>query len=254
VGTFFSATQITSSIASYTDTITFSGNAGTCSTIIESFITPINISQNGYRFFENVNSALPGSPIDSSNTDVTLATPNRNFRLRLLLDVDGTQTLGISTGDFILEYGEPPISGLCSGIAYAEWYAIDSTTPIAYNLNSAVANAANIATSGNDPSDAGYTTLYENYYEQFSADGTDDVTNAQNAIAGNQAGIWDFSLKDNTDGSTSRTFCFRLANGDGTGGLAGALETYVRYPKVTTYYNEVNIKSGTTINGGVTIN
>lgn len=256
-GTFTSADQLISDPGGYTDTATLSGSGGTCSAVVASFIAPVTLTQNGYRFFENNNSALPGNPLDAQNTDITLATSHSPFRLRFLIDVDGNQTVSIGSIDLILQYAESPISGDCSELQDNDWNPITNTTPIAYNVNSlSGGSGSSIASSGNDPVDSSphsYTTNLQNYYESFSGDGTDDISNLQNSLANNRAGLWDVSLIDNTDDVQSTTYCLEAVTGDGTGLVGGNLDAYLHYPKVTTFYNEVNIKSGTTIRSGTLI-
>lgn len=254
-GTFTTADQNISSIGTYSDTVTFSGGAGTCSGGIVSFNTPISVSQNGFRFFQNATSTTPGTPIDLQNTNITLATPHQSFRLRFLLDVDGTQTVGLQSADFILNYAT--LSAQFSGcndptLSYDPVSTPGTGTDIAFNSNG-LGSGISIASSGNDPTDSGYTSIFESYYEDDgngpNGPAPGDITNDQNAIAGNQAGLWDVSLIDNTSDFLANTYCLKLSNGSGTD-----LSAYVRYPQVTTFYNEVNIKSGTVIKSGTIIN
>lgn len=256
-GTFTSADQLGADPGVYSDTATLSGSGGTCSAVIASFIAPVTLTQNGYRFFENANDINPGTPLDAQNTDISLATTHAAFRLRFLVDVDGNQTVSIGGVDLILQYAEAPTNGDCSALQDSDWNPVTDSTPIAYNSNSlSGGSGTNISSTGNDPTDTSphsYTTYLENYYESFSGDGSDDITNLQNSLSNNRAGLWDVSLKDNTDNTQTRTYCLELVTGDGTGGVNGNLDAYLHYPKVTTFYNEVNIKSGTLIQGGTTI-
>jgi hypothetical protein len=75
-----------------------------------------------------------------------------------------------------------------------------------------------------------------------------DITNDQNSIGNNQAGLWDLSLVDNTDNAYSRHYCLRVINADGT-----ELDAYRNYPQVITVQTDVTIRGGSTIRGSTTI-
>lgn len=249
-GTFSTHDQVTASITDYTDTITYTTTGGTCVGGIISFNSPISISQNGYRFFQNQNNLTPGSGIDVANTPVPL-NPHQPFRLRVLLDVDGTQSIAVGGADFILEYATLSAGLTCDTASYDVVSTPGNNSDIAYNPQGLGSGTNISADTGQDPTDSGYTTRLESYYEDdFTSNGPSDnsapgdISNDQLSIAGNQAGLWDFSLIDNTDDTQSNTYCLKVTNGDGSD-----LSAYVQYPQVTTFYNEVNIKGGTTIKG-----
>ncbi|MGE5041866.1 MAG: hypothetical protein ACM3IJ_03100 [Candidatus Levyibacteriota bacterium] len=233
------------------DAVTYNAGGGTCDNLIVSFNPQISVSQGGYRFFENIDGPNPSDPYVAANTPATLNAPSKAFRLRMLLDVDSPSgtTLAVDSGDWMLEYAELPVSGDCVDGVYSPVDTIANGTPIAYNPNpSSGGNNAFISSSGNDPSDSGYITILEDYIETWLSDNSEDITNHQNTLANNNAGLFDFSLIDNTDDSYPRTFCLAIFNGDGS-----ALDAYRSYPKVTTIIKDVVIRGGTDIVGGATL-
>lgn len=237
------------------DTATFSGAASSCTQGVVAYNAAITISQGSYQFFENTNSANPTTVFGGTateNSTITLNQPNYPFRLRMLLDVDSaTGSLGVDAGDFILQYAALPSSGNCADGTYAQVLDPSGGTPISFNPNSTPASGDPISATANDPSDtATYTTVLENYFEDTNIGVLlyDDISNDQNAIANNQAGLFDFSLIDNSDDSTSVTYCLKITDASGND-----LAAYRNYPRVTTIPLDVNIRGGSTINGGTTI-
>lgn len=237
------------------DTATFSGAATSCTQGVVAYNAAITISQGSYQFFENTDAANPTTVFGGTateNTSITLAQPNYPFRLRMLLDVDSaTGSLGAQAGNFILQYAAKPASGNCADGTYAQVLDPSGGTPISFNPNATPASGDVIAATANDPSDtATYTTVLENYFEDTNIGvlAYDNISNDQNAIANNQAGLFDFSLIDNSDDSTSVTYCLKITDSGGTD-----LAAYRNYPEVTTIPLDVNIRGGTTITGGTTI-
>ena len=233
------------------DAATYSAGGGTCDNLQVSFNPSISISQGGYRFFENDDSTVPGSPLAFSNTPVFFTQLNKKFRLRLLLDVDSPSgtTLGIDSGDWELMYSELPGSGDCADGIYSPVDIEGNGTPIAYSTNpNSGGNNSFITFTGNDPNDSSYTEVEENYIETWLDDGSENITNHQNTLGNNQAGLFDFSLVDQTDGVTSKTYCIIVTNGDGS-----LLDSYKNYPQVTTPQTDVLIQGGATITGGSSI-
>jgi hypothetical protein len=123
--------------------------------------------------------------------------------------------------------------------------ATTSGTLITYFDNTPTpVNAASITyRSGTDPTYGSYTMVPENYEEQNS------FTNTQAALSGDNNGLWDFSLKDQTTTSrTSETFCFRVIRNNGTRIRIG------KYPMISTYaLSDVIIQGNTTIRGNTTL-
>lgn len=228
---------------------TFSGNAGTCDNVIVSFNSSISISQGSFRFFDNIDNATPSAALAAQNTNITLPSPNYPFRLRMLLDVDSTSgnTMALGTGDFILQVAELPTDNNCLNGTYTP---VATSSAIAYNPNPSLSNLSPIWAYASDPSDSGsgYTTIYENYMELYTDDNPDnDISNNQNSVANNQAGLWDFSLIENSQQSGSHTYCFIITDNAGQ-----FLDAYRSIPRVTTNQVDVLIRGGTTIKGGNT--
>ena len=187
----------------------------------------------------------------SENQNIVLNQPNYPFRLRVLLDVDSSSgtVLDIDSGDWILQYAPMPQSGDCADGVYNPVGTPSDGTPIAYNVNSnSGGNNAIIGSTVNDPTDFGYTTRLEDYAETWLSDGSEDITNHNLSIGNNQAGLFDFSLIDNSEGSSSVTYCLIV-----TGGDLEQLDAYKFYPTVTTIPLDVNIRSGSTIRSGTII-
>lgn len=237
------------------DVATFSGAATACTQGVVAYNAQITISQGSYRFFENIDSANPTTIFGGTttvNTPITLAQPNYAFRLRMLLDVDSTTgSLGIDAGDFILNYAPLPTTGNCADGIYSQVLDPPSGTPISFNANATPASGNPISSTGLDPSDSPtYTTVMENYFEDINVGvlAYDDISNDQNAIANNQAGLFDFSLIDNSDDSVSTTYCLKVTDAGGND-----LSAYRNYPKVTTIPLDVNIRSGSNIVSGTNI-
>lgn len=238
------------------DVATFSGAATACTQGVVAYNAAITISQGSYRFFENTDALIPTTIFGGTtavNTPITLNQPNYPFRLRMLLDVDSaTGSLGIDAGDWILQYAALPSSGNCADGIYSQVLDPPSGTPIAFNPNPSIASGNPISSSGLDPGDTPtYTTVMENYFEDINVGvlAYDDISNDQNAIANNQAGLFDLSLIDNSDDSVSTTYCLKLTDPSGND-----LAAYRNYPEVTTIPLGVNIRSGSTIRSGTTIN
>lgn len=237
------------------DTATFSGAATSCTQGVVAYNAAITISQGSYQFFENTNSANPTTVFGGTateNSPITLNQPNYAFRLRMLLDVDSaTGSLGTDAGDFILQYAALPSSGNCADGTYNQVLDPSGGTPISFNPNATPASGNPISATASDPTDTPtYTTVLENYFEDTNIGvlAYDDISNDQNAIANNQAGLFDFSLIDNSDDSTSVTYCLKITDAGGND-----LAAYRNYPRVTTIPLDVNVRGGSTINGGTTI-
>ncbi|MGE5041730.1 MAG: hypothetical protein ACM3IJ_02400 [Candidatus Levyibacteriota bacterium] len=235
------------------DFVTLSGAGGRCSMGVASFNPPYTVSQGSYRFFDNANSITPGSPLAAVNTVMQLGFPNYPFRIRFLLDVDSASgtTMGLQSGDFILQYATMSAT-MASCIDVTQWDAVQAAaggTDIAFYTNpDSGGSGTNISITANDPNDAIYTELAESYYEDNTngpnGPNPGNITNDQNVLANNQAGLWDLSLVDNTDDSYSRHYCLRVINGDGT-----ELDAYRNYPQVITVKTDVTIRGGSEIKG-----
>jgi hypothetical protein len=239
------------------DAVSLSGAGGRCSMGVASFNPSFTISQGSYRFFDNTNDINPGAALAPVNTTMQLAYPNYPFRIRFRLDIDSPSgtILGLQAGDFILQYGTMS-AGMASCLNISQWDPVLTAvegTDIAFNTNpDSGGSGANISTVTGDPTDTGYTSVLESYYEDNingpNGPNPGDITNDQNQLSNNQAGLWDLSLVDNTDDSFSRHYCLRVINGDGT-----ELDAYRNYPQVITVQTDVTIRGDTTIRGSTLI-
>ncbi|HVZ12412.1 MAG TPA: hypothetical protein VG965_05260 [Patescibacteria group bacterium] len=233
------------------DAITYSAGGGTCDNLQVSFNPSISVSQGGYRFFENADNVNPGGPLAGQGVSLTFTKLHNAFRLRILLEIDSPSgsIIDIDSGDWQLEYAEMPQGGDCSQGVYNPVDTVANGTPIAFNSNpNSGGNNAHISSSGSDPVDAGYTNIPEDYIENWLDDSSEDITNDQSVLSNNRAGLFDFSLIDNTDGSHSHTYCLAVFNGDGSN-----LDAYKNYPTITTPQTDVLLQSGTTITGGTSL-
>jgi hypothetical protein len=236
-----------------TDFAQFSGS-GTCTNGMAAYNPTVTVSQGSYQFFDNIDSLTPSTTFNNGatavNTPITLNNPNQQFRLRILLDVDSATgaSFPADTGDFVLQFATLPLTGNCADGVYSP---VSTSSAIAYNVNPSQAGKLlpPITASASDPADVGYTTRLQNYVELYISDNPDaDVRNKQLSISNNQAGLWDLSLVDASDDSTSVTYCLALFDS----GL-NPLDSYHNYPKVTTIPLDVNIRGGSILNSGTTI-
>lgn len=236
-----------------TDYAQFSGS-GTCTNGQAAYNPTVTVSQGSYQFFDNIDSLTPSTTFNNGatavNTPITLNNPNQQFRLRILLDVDSATgaSFPADSGDFALQYATLPLTGNCADGVYSP---VSTSSAIAYNINPSQAGKLlpPITASASDPTDVGYTTRLQNYVELYISDNPDaDVRNKQLSIANNQAGLWDLSLVDASDDSTSVTYCLAMFDG----GL-NPLDSYHNYPKVTTIPLDVNIRGGSILNSGTQI-
>lgn len=238
-----------------TETTKWSGS-GTCVIGAVAYNAAITTSQGSYRFFAQEATLNPTTPLAAANTAITLNAPGQKFRLRILLDVDSVAgNIAIDAGDWTLGYAIRPTSNNCADLSATDYAQV--TNPVTLNSPSiafydepTLALAANISATGNDPSDAvTYTTVLENFFDDDNNAGTPpDIYNHQNAIANGQAGLFDISLVDNTDDSSSQTYCLAMLDAGGN-----FLDVYRNFPTVTTIVNDVVIRGGSTILGGTTL-
>lgn len=239
------------------DAVTLSGAGTRCAMGVSSFNPSFTVSQGSYRFFDNANGITPGSALAPVNTVMQLGYPNYPFRIRFLLDIDssGGTSLGLQTGDFVLQYATMS-AGIVTCLNVAQWdpvlTAADGTDIAFYTNPDSGGSGSNISTVTGDPTDTGYTSVMESYYEDningLNGPNPGNITNDQNAVSNNQAGLWDLSLVDNTDDSFSRHYCLRVVNSDGT-----ELDAYRNYPQIITVKTDVTIRGGSNIRGSTLI-
>lgn len=162
----------------------------------------------GYRFFNNIDSTLPGTALAAQNATATLASTGAAFRLRMLINVTSTNpraSLAQNGQNFFLQFASKK-NGICDTNFINETYEnITSNSLIAFNKNPTSTDGAALTATTSDPTDAGNTIVDQNYKS------SNPFTNAVNAITAGQDGLWDFSLKDNGAPGGS-TYCFRIIN------------------------------------------
>ncbi|MCG2726134.1 MAG: fibronectin type III domain-containing protein, partial [Elusimicrobia bacterium] len=192
-------------------------------------------NQVAYRLFENTDTTDVGAPLAAQDTSGIIETAGEAFRLRTLIHVDQVD-LPINGQGFKLQFAGKG-SGTCAepsqGVP-AAYTDITADTIIAFKDNSPADGAA-LTDNENDPQYGAVTTVNQTYEE------LNNSTNSVSAIPLNQAGLWDFALKEN--GVTAGTaYCFRLTKGDGS-----LFNSYAVYPEMIlsapVYINEVYASS-----------
>lgn len=183
----------------------------------------MTLSQSGYRFFENEDSANVITPLADTNTGYTTTSIGQSFRLRLLMHVN-SQNLSVSGKNFKLQYVARG-SGTCSvpsGGIPAVYTDITTETLIAFKDNTSISDNYSLTQNISiDPSHAADTVRPQTYEE------LNTFTNSQSAINAGEDGLWDFSLYDN-GAAGNTTYCIRVVESDGT-----LLNDYTVYPTLT---------------------
>jgi predicted RecA/RadA family phage recombinase len=192
-------------------------------------------TQAGYQWYANQNSSTPGPVLAAQNTSTTLTATGEAFRLRMLLAVDAHGS-AIGVDSFVLQFANKGTGTSCSTTQFA--YAnITTSTVIAYNTNSSVANGSAMTATSTDPTDAGRTVVEQTYQ-------SGGVWGVTSTISAGQDGNWDFSLIDN--GSPASTdYCFQAVYASST-----PLYAYSIYPEIKTYTNPNPTVSIPIFNGG----
>lgn len=200
-------------------------------------------TQVGYRWFANNNGTSVSSALTSQDTPYTLTTANQAFRLRFLMYTPDTLTTSLR--NYKLQYVDPG-SGSCAsptGGTPASWTDVSTSgsDPISFNNNATPADGDNLTANGSlDPTYQGKTVVNQDYEE------ANPFTNTVAAINGDQLGMWDFSLIDNTTyDRNAQTFCFRIARSNDV-----VLQIDI-YPQISTAaVADVLIQGGSLIQGG----
>jgi hypothetical protein len=185
--------------------------------------SPVDYTQAAYQLFANQNSIQPGTTLAGPNTSTTLTSTGEQFRMRMLLAVDATDSIA-GTDTFTLDYAAKGGSASCAAVSPGAYAPITNSTPIAYWTNAGVTDGTSLvgAATTTDPTDGGRTVEGESY----QSGGTFPVN--QTIFTG-QDGNWDFSLYD--DGSPGATdYCFETFFSSSTQIYAEAV-----FPEVQTY-------------------
>src|SRR3989344_647778 len=178
-------------------------------TINATACTP-SFEQSAYRLYAPADSVTAGAPLAANNTDYTLTTLSEQFRLRALIHVSGVH-LGQSGQNFRLEFAERGVDNECDTSFTNESYAeVTGATEIGYFGNSTPNDGDDLGSRADDPTHDPDTVVDQDYEE------ANNFTNSVATIPDGQDGNWDFSLVDNTPGTSVKTFCFRIRKSDGS--------------------------------------
>jgi len=167
-------------------------------------------AQMNFRWYQNVNSLTPTTPLAAENAAYVAMAPVGAHRLRMNLEVAGAPLLAGSQ-TFRLQYATSTtgpwsdMGGIGSG---AIWRGYNNTTP----ADGATITALRLSNSN----------VMESYEEENPS-----VANPNTIFVG-QRGEWDWVLQDN-GATTSTIYYFRMLKGDGS-----LLDSYTRYPQLTT--------------------
>ena len=170
----------------------------------------LSLAQMNFRWYQNVNSLTPTTPLAAENAAYVAMAPVGAHRLRMNLEVAGAPLLAGSQ-TFRLQYATSTtgpwsdMGGIGSG---AIWRGYNNTTP----ADGATITALRLSNSN----------VMESYEEENPS-----VANPNTIFVG-QRGEWDWVLQDN-GATTSTIYYFRMLKGDGS-----LLDSYTRYPQLTT--------------------
>lgn len=202
-----------------------------------------------YKWFNNVNNDTGAglSALSDQNSSYTLTSANQQFRLRLLLYYPDS-LLSSALRFYKLQYVDPG-TGTCAAptggtpSTYTDVPTSGGST-ISFASSGSLASGDNIATNSADPSYQGLLTQYQDFQK------SNNFTNSRTNMVGNQVGIWDFSLIDNTPfDRIAQSYCFRVARSND---LVLQLDIY---PQINTAaQDDVVIQGGSEINGGTHTN
>ena len=171
---------------------------------------PLTLTQTDYRWFENVDSLDPSTPLAFEHTPFSATTHGEVYRLRMSVGVDG---LNLSTGSqaFKLQFSTDtggPWTDVGSTVSATTWRFFD---------NPSVANGTTV----------GSLLLSTSNVRETYQEANPSVANP-NPINVNQRGEWDWVVQDN-GAADNTTFFFRMVESDDT-----ALGVYTFYPQITT--------------------
>ena len=167
-------------------------------------------AQMNFRWYQNVNSLTPTTPLAGENAAYVASAPLGAYRLRMNLEVGGAPLLAGSQ-TFRLQYATSTtgpwndVGGIGSG---AIWRGYNNATP----ADGAIITALLLSNSN----------VMESYEEENPS-----VANPNTIYVG-QRGEWDWVLQGN-GALPATTYYFRMVKGDGS-----PLDTYTKYPQLTT--------------------
>jgi hypothetical protein len=174
----------------------------------------VNLDQDGYRFYNNINSLTPTTPAGDENDAITNVDDGEILRIRMA--VQAGESI-ITTGNFVskLQYGEGTD---CSVIG--SWNDLGS--PGSGNIWRGYNNASptDNATIPSSLLDGGVNSLQS--YEEANNSAANP-----NTILSTTRGEWDWVIENN-GASDFTSYCFRMVSS------SGSVINYSRYPKLTT--------------------
>ena len=197
-----------------------------------------------YRWFSNsANLGASLTALTTLDSPYTLTTANQQFRLRLL--VYYPDSLAINGRQYKLQFVDPG-TGTCAaptGGTPAIWTDVPAPgggSQITFYDNAGLNDADNLASNASDPTYSPYTKVNQDYEE------ANNFTNSASAMAGDQVGLWDFSLVDMTTyDRNAQSFCFRVARSN------DLVLQIAKYPQINTAaISDVLIKGGSRIQSG----
>ena len=205
--------------------------------------TPPNFTLADFRWFANIASTTPGSPLAVQNATATAQlVASSTLRLRELIRVGGS-IVNSSSQAFNLQYVDAG-TGSCaspSGGNPASYTNVGTSTGIfQYFGNGGGLDGTALGPTSTDPVDGTSTIVNQTYDE------SNPFSNSQGAIPAGQDGKWDFSLTD-SGAKVGETYCFRPVTASGT-----VFASYAVYPSVV-ISNVPPTATNATLNGNNTI-
>ena len=197
------------------------GNAATNAGYLLALNPSTVISQAGYRFFTNQDSADVGAALSPQNNYPAPVAPDQPVRLRMLLGVDSSSNSLVSGKSFKLQYQETGSACTATG-TYTD---ITDTTPIQYYTNATVIHNTALTANANDPARSGVSVVNQTYIE------ANNFTNTS-AIPAGQDGMWDFALTLSSSASRLSGYCIRAVYANGS-----SLTSYAQIPRLSLAYS-----------------
>ena len=163
-----------------------------------------SLTQNTYRWYENINALNPVTPEAAENTSIDAPAQGTLLRLRMNISTAGLQLDSGAT--FTLQFSNSTSSGFT---------ALTSSTDWTFGNNAGVADGATIV-----------TTLLSDSEEGQSYNESNPTAASPNIILAGQEGEWDWVIENNSADTTLDWF-FRVINSSGT-----VLTAYTNYPQL----------------------
>lgn len=185
------------------------------------FSSDVYLDQDGYRFYQNIDSATPTTPLDSENAALTSVDDGDILHLRIGVQA-GAAPIAPTSLTTKLQYGQgtdcsaigvwSDVGGLGSGTI---WRGFNNATP----TDGSSLPSSLLDSGGSQP---------QSYEEANSAAAN------PNAIAAGNRGEWGWIIENN-NADDFTAYCFRMVTD------AGGVFHYSRYPKLTTSTGVTNL-------------